>query len=236
MRKRTITTIAITLFAPFVVFATRAAYAKTQAASYAEMAPLDRYLITDRNSEVALARTAAPAAISSDARILILGRHGYETAASGKNGFTCLVERSWMSPFDSSEFWNPKIRAPICFNPQATRTVLKYTFARTDMVLRGFSKDKMHAYIEATYQAGKMPLPETGAMSYMMSKESYLSDDDEHWRPHLMFHLPMISGASWGANMLGSPVLQNSDDRGTPGHVTVFLVPVAHWSDGTAAP
>ena len=54
---------------------------------YPSMAPLDQYLITDRNAEIALARSAAPAAISSDAEVLVLGRNGYETALKGKNGF-----------------------------------------------------------------------------------------------------------------------------------------------------
>src|SRR5690349_12390398 len=86
-----------------------------QPAPYATMAPVDQYLM-DRDAEVALARTAAPAAITSDATLLVLGRQGYTTVVEGHNGFVCLVERAWMSPFDSPEFWNPKMRGPICFN------------------------------------------------------------------------------------------------------------------------
>ena len=64
---------------------------------YPSMAPLEQYLIADRNAEIALARSAAPESISHDAEVLVLGRHGYETAAKGKNGFVCVVERGWMS-------------------------------------------------------------------------------------------------------------------------------------------
>ena len=60
---------------------------------YPGMAPIEQYLITDRNAEIALARSAAPEAISRDATILVLGRHGYETAVKGKNGFVGAVER-----------------------------------------------------------------------------------------------------------------------------------------------
>src|SRR5215510_2939886 len=84
--------------------------------AYPSMAPLDQYLMADRNAEIALARSAAPDAISGDAKILVLGRHGYETAVDGKNGFVCVVERGWMSPSDAPEFWNPKIRGQIWFN------------------------------------------------------------------------------------------------------------------------
>jgi hypothetical protein len=93
--------------------------AAAQSDKYSKMAPVDQYLM-ERNAEVLLARSAAPDSISSDATILVLGRQGYETAVRGKNGFVCMVERSWMAPFDSPEFWNPKVRGAECLNRQAT--------------------------------------------------------------------------------------------------------------------
>ena len=83
------------------------AQAQAPKTPYPSMAPLDQYLMTDRNAEIALARSAAPDSISRDATILVFGRHGYETAIEGKNGFVCVVERAWMSPSDHPEFWNP---------------------------------------------------------------------------------------------------------------------------------
>src|SRR6201993_3998152 len=118
----------------------RAADAKTE---YPRMAPVEEYLMTDRNAEIDLARSAAPDSISHDAKVLILGRRGYETAVEGKNGFVCVVERGWMGPFDgelSANFWNPKIRGPVCFNPPAARSILPMTYKRTEMVLGGQSK------------------------------------------------------------------------------------------------
>ena len=77
----------------------RQAQAQEAKEPYPSMAPLDQYLM-DRNAEIAMARSAAPEAISRDADVLVLGRHGYETAVKGKNGFVCVVERGWMGPFD----------------------------------------------------------------------------------------------------------------------------------------
>src|ERR1700691_4590518 len=108
----------------FILGATWQAPAQDRHMSYPSMAPIEQYLMTDRNAEIALARSAAPEAISRDATILVLGRHGYETAVEGKNGFVCAVERAWMGPFDGAEFWNPKVRGPLCFNPPAARSVL----------------------------------------------------------------------------------------------------------------
>ena len=77
--------------------------------TYPNMAPVDQYLMEDRSSEIALARSAAPESISRDAEVMVLGRHGYETAVQGKNGFVCLVERSWTAPIDDPGFWNPNL-------------------------------------------------------------------------------------------------------------------------------
>ena len=209
-------------------------HAQDAKSPYPSMAPLDQYLMNDRNAEIALARTAAPKSISDDATVMVLARHGYETAVNGKNGFVCIVDRAWSSPFDSPEFWNPKNRSPTCYNPAAARSVLPYTFKRVELVLAGLTNPQMLERIKAAVANKELPTPEPGAMSYMLSKESYLNDKAGHWVPHLMFHIPKTDGASWGANLDGSPVLV--DTRIVPEPETTFYVPVANWSDGTPAP
>ncbi len=129
MNRKIVTKIAsCTLVLVVALGAARQAQAQDAKTPYPSMAPLDQYLIADRNAEIALARTAAPPSISRDAGVVVLGPHGYETAVEGKNGFVCIVERAWMNPFDSPEFWNPKNRSPICLNPPAARTVLPTHF------------------------------------------------------------------------------------------------------------
>jgi len=216
--------------------ASRQTWAQDAKTQYPAMAPLDQYLMTDRNAEIALARSAAPTTISSDATILVFEKGGYQTAVEGKNGFTCLVERSWMSPMDHPEFWNPKIRGPICYNPPAVRTILPYTLNRTKLVLTGLSKAQIRENINVAIAKNEFPMPEAGAMSYMMSKEGNLGDDVGHWCPHLMFHVPKTDEASWGADVAGSPVLYNNENRDVPEPETIFMVPIFRWSDGTAAP
>src|SRR6185437_3855351 len=86
--------------------------AQAEEGPYPAMAPLDEYLIADENSEIALARSAAPPSISDGAEVMVLGRKGFTTAVKGTNGFLCVVERSWGAATDAPEFWNPKIRSP----------------------------------------------------------------------------------------------------------------------------
>jgi hypothetical protein len=209
---------------------------EAQAPPYAKMASIDAYLSKNPGAEAILARSAAPESISRDATVLILEKNGYQTAVKGTNGFTCLVERAWMSPFDSPEFWNPKMRGPICYNPAAVRTILPYTLNRTKLALSGLSKTQMHESIMAAVAKKELPTPEAGAMSYMLSKDGNLGDAVGHWCPHLMFSVPKTDQASWGADLAGSPVLLDSQHLDIPEPETIFMIPVFKWSDGTPAP
>lgn len=235
-RKRGETTAWGALVLVAVLSAAVVARAQDHPAAYPAMAPLDQYLMADRDAEIALARSAAPAAISRDAKILVLGRHGYETAVEGRNGFVCIVERSWMSPINHLQFWNPKLRGPICFNPAAARSILPLTIKRTELILAGLSKVQIIDRLKTALDRKELPALESGAMSYMMSKQAYLTDSDGHNMSHLMIYAPLTDGAAWGADLPGSPVMFGGQFQGAPEPVTVFLVPVGKWSDGTPAP
>jgi hypothetical protein len=196
------------------------------------LSPIDQYLIPDRDAEIALARSAAPEDISRDATILVLGRHGYETAVKGANGFVCLVERGWMGPLDGITF-SPKNRAPLCLNPRAVRFILPIDYKRTELVLAGKSKEQIIEWTKAAYAKGELPGFEPGAISYMMSKTACL-DEQGHNLAHLMFYTPVINGVEWGADLPHSPIFSFS--QGPPEPFNIFLVPVGKWSDGTSAP
>lgn len=215
------------------------ATAPPPSAQYAAMAPIEAYLMTDRDAEVALARSAAPPAISGDATIMVLTRQGYQAAVQGKNGFVCLVDRSWSSPFDDPEYWNPRKRGPTCLNAPAVRSALPVLYKLTELALSGLSKDAIVAQMKASIANKEFGPPEIGSMSYMMSKIQYLSDGSPHWHPHLMFYMPgEMNGSVWGANLpAGSAVLGGGEDLPGGGRMpwTIFLVPVPKWSDGTPA-
>jgi hypothetical protein len=208
-----------------------AAKAETPTA-FPVMAPLAQYRLATVSEEVALARSAAPATISADAKVLALGEHGYETAVEGKNGFVCLVERSWAAGVEDDQFWNPKIRAPMCLNAEAARTLLPSYIERTAWALAGKSRLEMLSLTKAEVADKRFVLPGPGAMCYMMSEQGHLSDADGHWHPHLMFFVANTDEAAWGANVKGSPVYAA---QGDPEPFTTFFIPVQKWSDGTSA-
>lgn len=209
------------------------AQTRKEKTSYQVMAPLNQYLIGDKNTEIAIARSAAPASISDKAEVMVLGRTGYTIAVKGTNGFVCIVERSWSMPTDNPEFWNSKIRAPICFNPQAAKTYLPFDLMKTKLVLEGKSKSEIKREIASAFDKKELPALEPGAMCYMMSQQQYLNDRGKSWHPHLMFYLPGKTAKSWGANLPDSPVLAAYDSQVG---ATVFMVWVGKWSDGKPAP
>lgn len=214
------------------------------ATPYSRMAPVDAYLM-DRAQEIALAKSAAPDSISRDATVLVLTRAGYETAVTGTNGFVCMVGRGFSGAPDWPERWNPEIRAAECQNPQAARSVAPIAKLRTAMTLAGRTDADILDRIKRALRTKQIPPLEPGAMSYMMSKSSYLSAEGDHDMAHVMFFIPSKDGASWGANAAGSPVFGGNYWFFTPGHaadaaalppVSVLLVGVCGWSDGTPAP
>ena len=230
MRKKKMGAIAIKSFALLVVLgAAYQAMAQDATTRYPNMAPIDQYLMTDQGAEIALARSAAPESISRDAEVLVLGRHGFETAVKGKNGFVCIVGRSWTSAADA-DFWNPKVRVPMCVNAAAARSYLLHVRKLTDMGLAGRTPAQMNEAVSAAIARKELPPMEPGAMCYMMSKEGYGGDSSPHWPSHLMFFYTDADLASWGANLPGSPVIGLSDPVE---HLTQFVVVVQQWSDGT---
>jgi hypothetical protein len=226
-------TVRLLAFAFLFAGATWQAIAQEGKPSYPAAAPLDQYLIPDQDSEIALARTAAPKSISDDAEVLVLGHEGFTTAVKGKNGFICLVERSWGAATDDAEFWNPKNRSPICVNAPAARTYLPTILMKGKLVLAGKTKAEIAQAITSAYDKKELPAPEPGAMAYMMSKQQYLSDSGKNWHPHLMWFVPGDAAASWGGSLSGSPIIAASDPED---RMTIFMVWVGLWSDGTPAP
>lgn len=245
MRKERVSAIVIKGLALLVLLGTaNQVMAQGATTPYPNMAPIKQYLM-DRTAEAALARSAAPDAISRDAMVLVLGRRGYETAVEGKNGWVCMVERGWMAPFDHPDFWNPKIRAANCLNPPAARSILPFALKRTELVLAHHSKGEVIDAIQAELDKKELPALEPGAMAYMMGKGSYLFDEGDHNGPHLMFYDAVKNDATWGANMPNSPIVSVNywclTDRASRQFesfppIRVFAVPVGKWSDGTPAP
>jgi len=210
--------------------APRLSAAASTTAPYPTMAPIEQYRAVAAPGEVALARSAAPPSVADHADVLVLADRGYTLAEKGSNGFVCIVERSWANDFDSDQFWNPKVRAPICFNQPAARSVLPAYLARTEWVLAGATRADVMERARAAIASKQFGPPDAGSMCFMMSRQGYLNDQAGPWHPHVMIYAPRTPPSAWGANLPGSPLFA---DDGALEPLTVFMSPVPRWSDGT---
>ena len=190
--------------------------------------PLNEYMMT-REAEVSLARSAAPDHISAHATVKILTTSGYRVAVQGENGFVCLVMRGWTAPtYTPAPFRNfvyySKLRAPICFDPVASRTVLPYYELRTKLGMEGKDPDAIARGVETAYALGKLPKREGVSFAYMWSANQDLGPGIGAWYPHMMVFAPYYTNSMLGGNTFGGSMPIVTDDAGTP--FTVCVVPV----------
>ena len=196
----------------------------------AQYPSLTAYLMP-RDAEIALARSAAPTNVSGRATIKVLSNTGFQVAHEGDNGFVCVVLRGWSAPtFTPAPFrelvYYAKLRAPICYNPVASRTVLPYQELRTKLGIDGKNPDEIAAGVQAAYAIGKLPSMEAVGFAYMFSADQDLGPGVGAYHPHMMVFTPYYDNAMLGGNAFGSPLPFVSDDAGTPFAVTV--IPVDH--------
>lgn len=218
----------ISVFAATMLVA--AAVMTGSAQSEARYPPLAEYLMP-QEQEIALARSAAPATISDHATIKVLTESGFNVAFEGENGFVCMVMRGWSAPtYTPVEFrelvYDPAVRAPICFNPEASRTVLPYYELRSKLGMAGKTPDEIATGLEAAYAQGELPQRVGVSFAYMWSADQNLGTGIGAWHPHVMVFAPYYDNAMVGGNEFGSPLPQVTDDAGTP--FTVVVIPVDH--------
>ena len=174
-------------------------------------------------AEVALARSAAPDKISSRATVKILTASGYKEAAKGDNGFTCIVMRGWSVPFVRKPEYYGKTRAPICFDPVASRTVLPYQEMCAKLGLEGKDLETINREVAMAYTLGELPKMESVAFAYMWSADQVLGAEVQHWHPHMMVYAPYYKNS-----MLGDPdpgmLPFVSPDAGTPFAIVIIAV------------
>lgn len=207
--------------------------------NYPNRPPIEQYLPVSQAAEIALARTAAPKALSDNASVLVLGKDGYQTAVKGTNGFVCYVGRSWEKDFDDPEFWNPHGHTPQCWNAAAASSYLPSILERAQWVMTGVPKDEMIARTKAEV-ANHQIVPAPASVVYMLSKDQYINDPQpgapSHWYPHIMFFVPSApgdEGSAWGANLPHPAIISTTSDIEP---VTTYFVLSPKWSDGTLAP
>lgn len=150
-----------------------------------------RHVPLTEEQEIALARSAAPAAVSADATIWVLEDGRYRIAVEGSNGNACMVSRSRRRSLE-----------PICYDREGARTVLAIEKRLVELRLAGGDRGAAWETVGREMDEGDLPLPERPAMSYMLSSAQRLVADDGRevgaWRPHFMIYMPHVRAEDLG--------------------------------------
>jgi hypothetical protein len=166
-------------------------------------APFSDYAMSQQ-SEIALAKSAAPASITAHATIEVLTSKGYEVATKGDNGFLCMVLRGWSAAPDDADTRNAKIRGPACFDPVAARTVGPAEELKAKLGLAGKSPDDIANEVAVQYGLGKLPKMEAVSFAYMWSASQSIGPDAGPWHPHMMVYAPYYENRLLGNNPVGA--------------------------------
>ncbi len=158
--------------------------------------------------EVALARSAAPAHITAEADLYLLGQEGYERITAGTNGFACMVERNYGV--------EPRVVAPICYNPGAVADVLPVRLYQAELASAGASAPEIQAAVAEEFARGRFKAPQSFAMAYMMSEGQWLGAQAEQAFPHVMLFAPYATNAEVGGNPRGKALANVLEAPGSP--------------------
>jgi hypothetical protein len=213
------------LAALILILSVQVASAQRQNAQYPA---LSQYMMP-RDAEIALAKTAAPENITARATIKVLTTSGFQVVHEGDNGFTCMVMRGWSAPtYTPAQFrdlvYDATVHAPICFNREASRTVLPYYELRSKLGMARKTPDQIAEGVQAAYAKGELPRRDGVSFAYMWSGDQNLASGIGHWHPHMMVFAPYYDNSMLGNNEFGTPLPQLTDDAGTP--FAVVVIPV----------
>lgn len=176
-------------------------------------------LLLERDHEVRLARSAAPASVSGGARVWLLENGTYVVADSGGNGVECYVSRSW-----------PESLEPHCFDEEGARTIMRLEMRAVELAHAGMAREEAARQLSFGLADGTFRLPQRPAVSWMMSSAQVLFSDSGRrvgaWQPHLMIYYPYLTaeGLGLGANDLAAGIVV---DAGKPTSNLMIVVPAA---------
>jgi hypothetical protein len=168
---------------------------------------------TPETVQVALAESAAPPAVASDASVYVLGPNGYRKVRAGRNGFTCLVSRERRDTLE-----------PECFDAEGTATVVPVRLFVEARRAAGAGDEAIEREVEEGYRTGRFTAPRKPGLVYMLSPHNYVFDPERrqiiHFPGHLMFYAPYATARDVGIGP-GAPYIVAP---GTP-HALLIVVP-----------
>lgn len=156
----------------------------------ANMSPAVR--IYQREQEVALALSAAPAPLRAHAAVYVLTGSGFVKDRDGTNGFTCIVNRD-----------GPHNEKPTCYDAVGSKYILPVDLRTGALLLRGVSTERIRAEILARFHNGTYHVAARPGVAYMLSDHNQDYDPQTGrtiiFPPHVMFYAPYLTNKDIGS-------------------------------------
>lgn len=148
-----------------------------------------------RELEIELALAAGPEHIRAEASVYIFTKSGYEKVHSGKNGFTCFVNRDG---FQNGE----KAIRPTCWDAEGTATIVPVMLRVGELIARGASADAVKADIESGFQSKRFSSPQKSGIAYMLKGDVMFDEKTQKietvFHSHYMLYAPGVSNNDLG--------------------------------------
>ena len=151
-----------------------------------------------QEQEVELALSAAPEHLRSDATVYVFGKKGYERIRSGKNGFTCMVNR------DGNQSGDNDLK-PTCWDAEGSATIVPVMLRVGELMSSGKTAKEIADDIRAGFDAGRFFSPRKSGIAYMLRGDVQYDPKTKEisktsFPPHYMIYAPGVTNADIGVN------------------------------------
>ncbi len=152
-----------------------------------------------QDQEIELALSAGPEHLRADATVYVFGKKGYERIRTGKNGFTCMVNR------DGNQNGDDDMK-PTCWDAEGSATIVPIMLRVGEMLAQGKTADEIKLDIDKGFSEGRFSSPRKTGIAYMLRGDVRYDAKTKAiskilFPPHYMIYAPGVSNADIGMNM-----------------------------------
>jgi hypothetical protein len=178
--------------------------------------------VLSRVDEIRLAKSAAPAEISKDAKVYVLEDGHYVVAEQGTSGIACVITRNTATSLE-----------PQCGDAEADATVLAIYRFRVEQRIAGRTPDQIKAEVDSGLASGRFRSPRRPALVYMESSSQVITDATgkvrSRFMPHVMVYYPFMKSSAMGIVASKSTDVPGIVQDDTP--MSALIVVTRDWVD-----
>ena len=182
-----------------------------------------------QQKEIALALSACPPSMASQAAVYVLDRAGYIRVRDGQNGFTAIVQHSI-----------PTSQEPQCMDAEGARTFLPRMLKVAELRAQGNNADRIRVLMADAMTKGTFQVPAHPGVIYMLSAQNMVPNAKGvvvPFPPHVMFFGMHLKNADLGVSTtdLGAdgnprgPTFVAGESESSP--YSLVIVPVAEHAE-----